>query len=159
PSNAVLAVAGDIDADSAKRWIRRYFEGIEPGCGSTPGRTFEALQTGEKRFSHCDRLAVHPAVALAYRVPERRSRDYFAFALLDAILLQGSASRFNTTMVDHLRVTDRVTGGINYILGNMYSYRSDMLWTVWWRLAARVSASESLQAVDEVIAELQETLA
>src|SRR5688500_14420809 len=67
--NAVLAVAGDLDADKARELIEAHF-GDVPARPAPPRADFaEPDLTGERRDAYTDKLAPLPAVACAWRVP------------------------------------------------------------------------------------------
>jgi predicted Zn-dependent peptidase len=130
PNNAVLAVTGDFDPATVKRWIAQYFGNI-PQVPQPPDPDLsEPKQTAEKRFSKTDSLATRPAIALAYQVPARYTPEWYAFGLIDQILAQGRDSRFYDELVRKRALTGGVGAGINYGLGNMYNYNGPMLWIV-----------------------------
>jgi predicted Zn-dependent peptidase len=128
PNNAVLAVTGDFDAATVKRWVARYFGDI-PQVRQPPDPDLsEPKQTAEKRFSKTDSLATRPAIALAYQVPKRYTPEWYAFGLIDQILGQGRDSRLYDELVRKRALTGGVGAGINFGLGNMYNYNGPMLW-------------------------------
>jgi zinc protease len=128
PSNAALIVAGDFDPAQAKAWIAQYYSPIAARAVAPSPDVSEPEQTKEKHASYLDKLAPRPALALAYHVPERWTPEYFAFGLLDQLLLQGEDSRLHQDLVQKRGLTDEVSGGINQ-LGNMFDYQGPMLWT------------------------------
>jgi len=128
PGNAVLVVAGDFDTGLTRRWIDDYFGTIAArGVPALPDIS-EPRQEMEKRASRIDPLAPRPGLAIAYHVPPRWSPEYFAFGLIDQILLQGADSWLHKEFVQKRGYTDSVWGGIN-LLGNMFNYNGPMLWT------------------------------
>jgi predicted Zn-dependent peptidase len=52
----------------------------------------EPKQVKEKRFTKEDKLANKPAIAIAYKMPERNTPEYYAMGLIDMLLLQGQDS-------------------------------------------------------------------
>ncbi len=87
PNNVAISVVGDFEIADAKQWIEQYFTEIP-----TAPDISESVQTEEKRFEKEDKLANKPAIAVAYKMPERNSTDYYAMGLLDQILVQGDNS-------------------------------------------------------------------
>src|SRR3954463_16691649 len=86
PNNAVLAVVGDFEAADAKKWIEQYFAPIAASELPPKPDLAEAKQTKEKRFVKEDKLANKPAIAIAYKMPERNTPEYFAMGLIDQLL-------------------------------------------------------------------------
>jgi predicted Zn-dependent peptidase len=150
PDNAALAVVGDFDPAQAREWIEQYFGSIPRGPGRPVFDISEPRQEEGKRSSKVDALASRPALAFAYHTPERNSPEYWAFGLLDQILLQGEDSWLFQRLVQEEGFTGSVNGSMNS-LGNMYNYAGPMLWTVSMRHDATVSADDILAAADEVI--------
>jgi zinc protease len=130
PNNAALVVTGDFDPAATRSWIEKYFGPIKEAPQPPKPDLTEPPQTKEKRFSRIDSLATRPAIGLAYHVPERYTREWYAFGLLDQILGQGRDSRFYTELVRKRGLTGDVSTGINWGLGSMYDYNGPMLWEV-----------------------------
>jgi zinc protease len=151
PDNAVLVVAGDFEGKQAKAWIERYFGNIARRPLPAPPDISEPPQTAERRASRKDPLAPRPALAVAYHVPERWTPEWFAFGLLDELLLQGEDSALHKRLVQERGYTDSVNGGIN-LLGNMFNYQGPMLWT-----AALIHDPE--HTTDQIVADIDATIA
>jgi predicted Zn-dependent peptidase len=109
PANAVLGVAGDVDADQAIELIEQHFGGIRRRK-KPPRQNFgEPMLSAERRETVTDALAPMPAVALGYRVPNPGDdlHSYLANVLLAEILSDGDASRLQRSLVQSKRlVTD-----------------------------------------------------
>jgi predicted Zn-dependent peptidase len=150
PDNAALAVVGDFDPADARQWIEQYFGSIPRGPGKSQFDTTEQRQEEGKRSSKVDALASRPALAFAYHTPERNSPEYWAFGLIDQILLQGDDSWLFQRLVQQDGFTAGVNGSMNS-MGNIYNYAGPILWTVSLRHDAGVTANEILAAADEVI--------
>ena len=150
PDNAALAVVGDFDPAEAREWIEQYFGAIVRGPGKPEFDIAEPRQESAKVHSKVDALASRPALAFAYHTPERNSPEYWAFGLIDQILLQGEDSWLYQRLVQEEGFTAEVSGSMND-LGNMYNYAGPMLWTVSLFHDGDVNADEILAAADEVI--------
>ncbi|MFY0687472.1 MAG: insulinase family protein [Cyclobacteriaceae bacterium] len=156
PNNAALSVVGDFEIEDAKQWIEQYFGGI-PAAEIPPLPDIsEEPQTAEKRFEKEDKLANKPAIALAYQMPKRNSKDYYAMGLLDQILVQGDNSLMTKALVKDKGYTANVQGGINY-LGNMFNYKGPMLFMYHFIYDNGVEADTILQTIDGVMSDLQST--
>lgn len=130
PNNAAVVVVGDFQPAEALSMIKKYFGPIPKSELPALPDISEPRQEKEKQFSKDDKLAVRPALAFSYHVPERLTPEYYAMGIIDQILLQGEDSRLHQKLVQKEGITGTVSGGINASLGNMYNYNGPMLWTV-----------------------------
>lgn len=155
PNNAAVSVVGDFEIADAKKWIDQYFAEI-PSAELPPQPDIsEKEQTEERRFEKEDQLASKPAIALAYKVPEKNSTEYYAMGLLDQILLQGDNSLLAKKLVKEKGYTANVSGGINAYLGNMFNYNGPILWMYNFIYDNGIEADTILQSIDEVVADLE----
>jgi zinc protease len=98
PSNATLALAGDIDPDATKKLVERYF-------GSLPKRPRPARPTfTTPPLAHTDRIAVEEPVSLAkvtlaWITPPAFSPEEAAIELGTHVLGSGKASRLYRDLV------------------------------------------------------------
>jgi zinc protease len=153
PNNAALVVVGDFETEEAKKWITQYFEPIPSATLPAIPDILEPKQEAEKRSIKEDKLANKPAIAIAYKMPERNTPEYYAMGLIDQILLQGQDSKLYGKLVQEKGYTGNVSGGINY-LGNMYNYNGPMLWMADLIYDASVHADSIIGVFDSAIAEL-----
>lgn len=153
PNNAAISVVGDFDKEEAKKWIQQYFGGIAKAELPAKPDIAEPAQSKEKRFTKEDLLANKPAIAVAYKMPDRNTPEYFAMGLIDQLLVQGSDSKLYQKLVQEKGYTGGVSGGINY-LGNMFNYNGPMLWMADLIHDANVPADSILKQVDQSVAEL-----
>ncbi len=93
PSNAVLAIAGDIDSVVALQTVHRYFDSIPAGSVAGLPRTVEPLQQGERRLTIRGSGPVN-TYQITYRAPAARDPEYPAYLLLQAVLGGGSGVNF-----------------------------------------------------------------
>lgn len=155
PNNAVLVVVGDFESEEAKGWIQQYFGGIKSVDLPAKADISEPKQTAEKVFDKIDSLATKPAIAFAYKMPERNSEAYFAMGVLDQLLLQGDDALLNQKLVKEKGFAGEVSGGINY-LGNMFNYNGPMLWMFDLTYDNEVSADSIITVTNETIAQIVE---
>jgi predicted Zn-dependent peptidase len=154
PNNAAISVVGDFDMDEAKSWINKYFNSIPAVDLPEKPDISEPMQNEEKRFVKDDALANKPAIALAYHMPERNSKEYYAMGLLDQILVQGDNSLLRQKLVNEKGFTSSVSGGINY-LGNMFNYNGPMQWMFNLTYDNETTEADVLNAIDEVFSGLK----
>ncbi len=81
PANAVIAIAGDFDADAVSRRVTELFGGIEKRPATPLPHTVEPLQTGERRV-RLSGPAEMKHFKIAYRAPSASSADFAAFLVL-----------------------------------------------------------------------------
>ncbi|HTF17044.1 MAG TPA: pitrilysin family protein [Chryseolinea sp.] len=153
PNNAALVVVGDFEIADARKWITQYFDSIPPVTLPPKPDLAEPKQEKEKRKVKEDKLANKPALAVAYKMPERNTPEYYAMGVIDQILLQGQDSKLNTKLVQEKGYTSNVSGGINY-LGNMFNYNGPMVWMADLVYDQTVSADSIISVFDEAVAEL-----
>ncbi|SPE27482.1 M16 family peptidase [Candidatus Sulfopaludibacter sp. SbA3] len=99
PDNAALIIVGDIQNAEARKLIETYFgdipaQPIPKRPDLTEPADFKAVKQVQK-----DPLAQVPAVIIGYPGPKRRSADYYAIHMIDAILTAGDSSRFRMDLV------------------------------------------------------------
>ncbi len=155
PNNAVVVVAGDFDSEQARSWIERYFGNIPSRPLPATPDISEPKQTEEILASRPDAFAPRPALAFAYHVPERWTPEWFAFGVIDQLLLQGDDSALTRRLVKERGITDDVSGGIN-LLGNMFNYKGPMLWTGALLHDTQHGTDEIMTEVDATILRLQD---
>ena len=153
PNNAVLVVVGDFEEADAKKWVDQYFKNIPSSTIPAKPDISEPKQLKEKRFTKEDKLANKPAIAVAYKMPERNTPEYYAMGLIDMLLLQGQDSRLFQSLVQEKGYTSNVNGGINY-LGNMFDYNGPMVWMADLVYDAKTSPDSIVKEFDKAVAEI-----
>ena len=93
PANAVIAIAGDFDADAVSQRITELFGEIEERPATPLPHTIEPLQTGERRV-HLSGPSETKHFKIAYRAPSASSADFATFLVLQDWLGGGSGISF-----------------------------------------------------------------
>ena len=89
PNNAALVIVGDIQIPEAKKLIESYFGDIpSQPQPKHPDKAEPADFKGVKQV-YKDPLAQVPGVVIGFPGPKRRSPDYYALNMIDAILTLG----------------------------------------------------------------------
>ena len=114
----------------------------------------EPVQEKEQRFTKEDKLAKKPALAVAYKMPEKNTTEYYAMGLIDQILAQGQDSKLYQLLVQKKGYTSGVSAGINIGLGNMFDYSGPMLWISNVTYDSTVSSDQILEQYNTAIADL-----
>jgi predicted Zn-dependent peptidase len=156
PNNAVLAIAGDVNADAVRPMVEKYFADIP--LQSVPERpdVSEPQQTKEIRLKQTDKLASVPALALGYHLPDQNSADYAPMAVLDLILQGDESSRFYQRLVKEKAISVDWSGGINFELGNEFDYDGPMLLVSRTTYKPGHSGDEILKEVDAIVLQVQQ---
>lgn len=154
PNNAVLVVSGDFETADAKKMVEKYFSKIPSATLPPKPDLKEPAQQEEQRFTKEDRLAKKPALAVAYKMPERNSTEYYAMGLIDQILAQGQDSKLYERLVQKKGYTSGVGAGINIGLGNMFDYNGPMLWISNVTYDSTITSDQILEQYDQAIADL-----
>ncbi len=95
PNNAVLVIAGDVEADEVRRLAVQYYGPIAPTPGLGPRiRPAEPPQRAERRLAMADDRVAQPYVVRSYLAPERDPGDQRTAAALTVLaeLLGGSGT-------------------------------------------------------------------
>ena len=105
PNNAVLVLAGDFEAETAKKLVKTYFNDIPKGAEIDRNvikedPILEAL-TGEA----FDKNIQIPAVFTAYRIPEKASRDSKVLDMISSYLSDGKSSKLYRKLVDEKKMS------------------------------------------------------
>src|SRR5690606_26577056 len=128
----------------------KYFGDI-PARPTPPAPDFsEGLNTQETRIQQGDRLAQVPAIAAAWKMPERGSRDQAPMAVLGALLAGGDASRLYQGLVKGRELALNVES--LYGLTSEWEYDGPTLFTVFALYKPTADADAVLAAIDEEIA-------
>jgi predicted Zn-dependent peptidase len=154
PNNAAMVVVGDFETAQARQWVDKYFSSIPSSKLPPKPDITEPKQTKEKRFTKDDKLANKPAIAVAYKMPDKNTPEYFAMGLIDQILLQGQDSKLYQSLVQEKGYTSSVSGGINY-LGNMFNYNGPMIWMADLIHDASIPADSVIAQFDKAVSEIQ----
>ena len=99
PNTAVLAVAGDFDAEQAISLIRRYFGDARPVSPPPYAPPPIAEQTAPRDDVVLDAHAKLPALMLGWAVPPTRHPDHYALDVAAHLLSDGESSRLYKLLV------------------------------------------------------------
>ena len=113
PNNAVLSVVGDFDNEEARALVDKYFSSIPAQPVPPPVDVSEpdAVAIREETFN--DPLAPAPAFVLGWKVPERRTPDFYALSLAGTLLFEGDSSRLYQNLVKGDESVVSIEGGVD----------------------------------------------
>lgn len=153
PSNAILAIAGNIDYEQTLEWVLQSFGTIQRK-GNAPLNVrqpfFEPEQT-EARRQEVQRNVPNNALYKAWVMCDRWSNDYYVYDMISDVLSNGHSSR----MYQRLVLEEQLFSEINaYITGEL----DKGLFVVSGKLCDGIDLEQAERAIDEEIMKLQQTL-
>jgi len=99
PNNAVLVLSGSFERETAKQLVEKYF-------GSIPNQPLAAVldvseprEVSENYKVYEDKLAPFPAFLIGWKIPPRRSPEFYALYLAGKLLYDGESSRLYQKLV------------------------------------------------------------
>ena len=113
PNNAVLTIAGDFESGQARALIEKYFAGIPRQPSPPPADVSEPHEVAQREDVFLDKLAPVPAFALGWKIPPRRTPDFYALSLASHLLFEGESSRLYLKLVKGEESVVQIQGGID----------------------------------------------
>ena len=111
PNNAVLVLAGDIDAKTARPLVEKYFGAIPRGPEVKRHDAPVPRWTQERRETLYDKVPT-PRVSLHWAVPGRLDRAAVLTDVALTVLAGGSSSRLYNELVREKKLAVAVSGGV-----------------------------------------------
>jgi zinc protease len=152
PNNAVLLLLGDIKPQEGAALAEKYFADIPKGATPPFADPAEPPQKEERRGHVEEKFGTLPAMAIGYVMPQRRTPEWYAMALLDQALHGGRAGRIHRELVLEKQVAVEADGGIDDIFG--YNGPTQMTTRILHK--PEYSSEATLAEFDAVIREVQE---
>jgi zinc protease len=146
PNNATIVITGDVDEAEALALIQKHYGKIPRARlpRFTPGH--EPPQRSERSLE-LQRPTPAAKLALAYRGPSFRDRDYPALALASEILFGGRSSRLFARMVrDEELATD--------LHGSLAPFADAGLYEIWVSLRPGRELPEALHVIEQELSRL-----
>ena len=113
PNNAVLTISGDFEEKATRDLVEKYFAAI-PSQPKPPAvdvsETEEVAATVE---SFPDLLAPAPAFVLGWKIPARRTPEFYALSLASDLLFEGDSSRLYQKLVKGDESVVSIQGGLD----------------------------------------------
>jgi len=109
PNNTTLAIAGDIDIQQTKEWVKKYFAEIPggkegPDLSKTPGKLEK-----KRLLYHEDNFAKLPELTMAWPTVESFHKDYYPLGVLAEYLSIGKKAPLYQVLVEEQKLTARVS--------------------------------------------------
>jgi zinc protease len=113
PNNAVLTLVGDFDNDEARALVDKYFSNIPAQPVPPPVDVSEPETVAIREETYHDLLAPAPAFVLGWKIPERRTPDFYALSLAGSLLFEGDSSRLYQKLVKGEESVVSIEGGVD----------------------------------------------
>src|ERR687896_74558 len=155
PNNAVLVVVGDTTPAEVRKLAEKHFGGIPKQPLPPAPDISEPPQKEEKRHTREDKLARTPALAIAWHLPERMTKDFFALSVLDPLLISDESAKLHQKLVREDRLAVQVIGAFNF-LGDNWDVKGPMLYTMRVDYMNDKNADQVLNAIETVLSEVRE---
>ena len=152
PNNAVFLLLGDIKSEEGAALAEKYFADIPKGATPPFADPAEPPQKEERRGNVEEKFGTLPAMAIGYVMPQRKTPEWYAMALLDQALHGGRAGRIHRELVLEKQVAVEADGGIDDIFG--YNGPTQMTTRILHK--PEYSSEATLAEFDAVIREVQE---
>jgi len=152
PNNAVLLILGDVKPADGFTLAEKHFVNIPAGPAPRFADPSEPKQSEERRGNILEKFGTLPAMAIGYVLPQRRTADWCAMALLDQALHGGRAGRIYRELVLEKQLAVEADGGIDDIFG--YNGPSQMTTRILHK--PEITSDATLAAFDRIIQEVQE---
>ncbi|HEV8203592.1 MAG TPA: insulinase family protein, partial [Pyrinomonadaceae bacterium] len=113
PNNAVITVVGDFDNAEARALVNKYFSNIPAQPVPPPVDVTEPEGVAIREETFEDPLAPAPAFVLGWKVPERRTPEFYALSLAGTLLFEGDSSRLYQKLVKGDESVVSIEGGVD----------------------------------------------
>ena len=113
PNNAVLALSGDFEIAAARRLIEQYFGSIPRQPAPPAVDVNEPAEVARRQDTVTDQFARLPAFRIGWKIPARRTPDFYALQFASQILMGGQSSRLYRRLVKGDETVLTIGGGID----------------------------------------------
>ncbi|MGH9880585.1 MAG: insulinase family protein, partial [Pyrinomonadaceae bacterium] len=113
PNNAVLTISGDFDEPEARKLVESYFESIPRQPAPPQVDVSEPEEVAGRQETFYDKLAPAPAFVLGWKIPARRTPEFYALSLAGELLFEGDSSRLYQKLVKGDESVVSIQGGID----------------------------------------------
>ena len=155
PNNAALVIVGDIQIPEAKKLIETYFGDIPSQPPPKRPDLAEPAPFQPHTQLYKDPLARVPAVIVGYPGPKRRSPDYYALNMIDAILTAGDSSRIRMDLVKGKQSVIQYEANLGWPFASALDYRDPEPYALYLLHNPKFSGEQIVAQVQDEIAKLQ----
>ncbi|MFP4845581.1 M16 family metallopeptidase [Winogradskyella sp. PE311] len=114
PNNVVLTIAGDLDVEQTKTWVKKYFNEIPRGKDIPVLAKQPAVLESSKHLYYEDNFARAPRLTMVWPGVHQYHEDSYALDVLSQYLTQGKKAPLYKVLVEDEQLTSYVgMGGYN----------------------------------------------
>ncbi|HYU98508.1 MAG TPA: pitrilysin family protein, partial [Pyrinomonadaceae bacterium] len=113
PNNAVLSIVGDFEEQEATSLVNKYFASMPSQPPPPVADISEPEDVARTQEVFHDQLAPAPAFVLGWKIPPRRTPDFYALSLAADLLFEGDSSRLYQKLVKGDESVVSIQGGID----------------------------------------------
>jgi predicted Zn-dependent peptidase len=147
PDNAILSIAGDIEADEIFKLSEKWFGGINSGNTSKNIYEQEPVQLEDRELT-VERKVPQNAIYFAWHMDERNSPGFYATDLISDILSNGNSSRLYNGLVKERKMFSELNA---FVSGDI----DKGLFIISGKLINGFSADDAETAIDEQLDDLK----
>jgi predicted Zn-dependent peptidase len=156
PDNAALVIVGDIQIPETKKLIETYFSDIAAQPLPKRPELAEPAFQARKQVYH-DPLARVPGVIIGYPGPKRRSADFYAMYMIDAVLTGGDSSRFRLDLVKGKESVLQTQSDLGWPFAGAQDYRDPEPYAMFLVHKPNFTGDQIVEQAQAEIAKLQDT--
>jgi zinc protease len=157
PNNAVLVVAGNTTLAEVKKLAATYFGDIPSQPQPKHPDLTEPDGFQPRTEVYKDKLARVPGVLVGYPGPKRRSPDFYALSMVDALLTAGDGSRLQLSLVKGKKSVVQYQADLGFPFGNVQDYKDPGMYAVLLLHNPAFKGADILAQFEEEIAKLRDT--
>src|SRR4030095_12679525 len=113
PNNAVLTIVGDFDEAEARALVEKYFASIPRQPEPPPVNVSEPDEGALNNETYIDNLSPAAAFVLGWKIPVRRTPEFYALSLAGNLLFEGDSSRLYQKLVKGDESVVSIEGGVD----------------------------------------------
>jgi predicted Zn-dependent peptidase len=155
PNNAVLVLVGDLQIPETKKLVETYFGDIPSQPQPKRPDLSEPAGFQPRKETYKDPLARVPGLILGYPGPKRRSPDYYAMNMVDAILTGGDSSRFRLDLVKGKKSVIQYEANLGWPFASALDYRDPEAYAIFLLYNPAFTPDQMISQVQDEIAKLQ----
>ncbi len=155
PNNAVLSIVGDIEIAAARKLVEAYFGDIPPQPAPEHPDLSEPAGFQARGEVYKDAHARVPAVVVGYPGPARRSPDYYALNMLDALLTAGESSRFQQNLVKGRQSVIEYESNLGWPFAGPSDYKDPGMYAMFLLYKPNLTGGQVVDHAQEEIARIQ----
>ena len=155
PNNAALVIVGDIQIPEAKKLVETYFGDIPPQPAAKRPDMAEPAGFEARQQAYKDALARVPGVVIGYPGPKRRSPDYYALNMIDAILTAGDSARIRLDLVKGKQSVIQYEANLGWPFASALDFRDPEPYAMFLLYNPSFTAPQIVSQVQDEIARLQ----